>query len=134
VYARGSLAGLTGLRSTDGRNGEGAREEGREGGSRRRVRGEGNSLFVHDDAVVVLATSVTAATRVLAVLTDATVTVGHVAAVLASCLQTSRLRWEAEISKGGSCGTPPSTSATQGCCSTVATSPRARGSWAVSAW
>ena len=49
------------------------------------------SLFVHDDAVVVLATSVTAATRVLAVLADATVSVGHVTAVLPSVLKACRL-------------------------------------------
>jgi len=42
--------------------------------------------------VVVLATGVTATTRVLAVLTDATVSVGHVTAVLPGVLETGSLR------------------------------------------
>jgi len=48
-------------------------------------------VFVHDDAVVVLATSVTATTRMLAVLPDTTVSVRHVATGLPCFLQTCRL-------------------------------------------
>jgi len=44
--------------------------------------------------MVVLATSVTATTRVLAVLADTTVTVGHVTAMLTCVLKTCRLQNE----------------------------------------
>jgi hypothetical protein len=49
-------------------------------------------VLVHVDAVVVLTTGVTATTRVLAVLADATITHGHVTTLLASLLQSGRLR------------------------------------------
>lgn len=48
-------------------------------------------VLVKVDAVVVLTTGVTATTRVLAVLADATITHGHVTTLLASLLQSGRL-------------------------------------------
>lgn len=50
-----------------------------------------NILFVEHDAVVMLATSVTATTRVLAVLANTTVSGRHVSALLAVLLQVGRL-------------------------------------------
>ena len=47
-------------------------------------------VLVEVDAVVVLATSVTMTTRVLAVLADTTVAGGHVPALLAVLVQTGR--------------------------------------------
>merc|ERR1712094_165751 len=51
---------------------------------------ETRGVFVEVDAVVVLATRVTATTRVLAVLSDTALTVRHVAARLPGLLQTCR--------------------------------------------
>ena len=48
-------------------------------------------ILVEQDPVVVLATSVTAATRVATVLADTAVAGGHVAALLAVVRQTGRL-------------------------------------------
>jgi len=48
-------------------------------------------VFVEVDAMVVLATRVTATTRVLAVLSNAALTVGHIAASLPGLLQACRL-------------------------------------------
>lgn len=50
-----------------------------------------NILFVEHDAVMVLATSVTATTRVLAVLANTTVSGRHVSTLLAVLLQVGRL-------------------------------------------
>jgi len=46
-----------------------------------------DALFVEEDAVVVLTTGVTAATRVATVLADTAVTSGHVAALLTGLLE-----------------------------------------------
>lgn len=51
----------------------------------------GQVLFVKVDAVVVLTTSITATTRVLTVLANATVTSGDLATLLTMLLQTSGL-------------------------------------------
>ena len=50
-------------------------------------------VLVHHDPVVVLATGVTATGGVLAVLADAAVTGGHVAALLTVLVQLSRREW-----------------------------------------